>query len=264
MLTSIRGLVAATLIAATGLVAMPAQADQTAPPAEFTVTGSAAVVSQYRFRGLSQSDNLPAVQGSITLNHASGLYVGTWGSSASNKTSPINIGGTEIDVFGGYSKTISGITLDGGVYGYLYPGATAGNYYELYGSLAKTLGPAKAKVGVNFAPAQKVFNYNFSSPTRSNTYVYGELSGGVPKTPFSVHTHLGYSSGGFDFGRDYLDYSAGVSYTWKALTLDASIVGTDLSRNALVNTFGPVGSFGNEQAFRQGKTVGVVSLTASF
>ncbi|MFM9587280.1 TorF family putative porin, partial [Streptomyces caniscabiei] len=92
----------------------------------------------------------------------------TWGSSASAGSSPVNIGGTEIDVYGGYTKTISGITLDGGLYGYIYPGATAGNYYEIYGSVAKAVGPVTAKVGANFAPAQKVFNINWTLTSRKN------------------------------------------------------------------------------------------------
>ena len=66
MLTSIRGLTAATLALGSALAATPALADGTAPPSEITVSGSAAVVSQYRFRGLSQSNNLPAVQASTT------------------------------------------------------------------------------------------------------------------------------------------------------------------------------------------------------
>ncbi len=262
MNTTVRSLVAAAALAAAFATA-PAFADE-APASDVTVTGSAAILSQYRFRGLSQSDNLPVGQASITVSHASGFYVGTWASSAENKTSPIFIGGSEIDVFGGYTKSFDGLTLDGGVYGYIYPGVPAANYYEVYGSVAKTYGPAKAKLGVNFAPAQKVFNYNFTTATRNNTYVFGELSSGVPSTPLTVHGHVGYTMGGFDFGRQYLDYAAGVSYSWKALTLDASVVGTDLSHRSLAGTFGPVGSFGNAQAFRQAKTVGVVSLTAAF
>jgi hypothetical protein len=59
--------------------ASPALADETAPPSDFKITGSAAVVSQYRFRGISQSNNRPAVQGAITVAHSSGFYVSTWG-----------------------------------------------------------------------------------------------------------------------------------------------------------------------------------------
>ncbi|MBC2667278.1 hypothetical protein H7F51_17305 [Novosphingobium flavum] len=262
MTTTVRGLLAATALIG-AFTAAPAFADE-APASDITITGSATVASQYRFRGLSQSDNLPVIQGAITATHSSGLYVGTWGSSASqgNFGSPINIGGTELDVFGGYTRDLSGTTIDLGVIGYLYPGATAGNYYEVYGSVARTYGPVKGKVGVNFAPAQKVFNYSLFSATRNNTYVYGELSSSVPGTPLSVHSHVGYTSGGFDYVRDYLDYSVGVSASYKNLTLDASLVGTDLGRGRTYA--GTCTSVCGEYFYRPAKPVGVVSLTAAF
>lgn len=268
MLTSIRSKIAASLLAGCTLAATPAFADETDPPSDITVTGSAALVSQYRFRGLSQSDNKPAVQAAITVAHSSGFYVATWGSSASAGSGPINIGGTEIDVYGGYTHAIgkSGLTVDAGVYGYLYPGATTGNYVELYGSLAKSLGPASAKVGVYYAPAQKVFNYNWTSPTRHNAYVYGELSSGIPGTPLTVHSHLGHTGGGFDWGKPYIDYNVGVTYKWKALALDASLVGTNVSRSDITRTFAGYCSTAAcfDSYHRMSKTVGVVSLTASF
>ncbi|WP_068073807.1 TorF family putative porin [Novosphingobium lentum] len=238
-----------------------------APASDITITGSAAIVSQYRFRGLAQSDNKPVVQGAITVAHKSGFYISTWGSSASAGASPINIGGTEIDVYGGYTHTFSGsgVTIDGGGYGYIYPGAPNGNYYELYGSLAKAFGPATAKVGVYYAPSQRVFNFNFTSPTHHNAYVYGELGGSIPNTPISIHTHLGHTGGGFDWGKPYLDYSAGVSYKYKALTFDMSIVGTNVSKTDINNGFGCGGSAVCIDSFhRMSKTVGVGSVTASF
>lgn len=245
-----------------------ARADDTAPPtSDITVTGSAAIVSQYRFRGLAQSDNKPAVQASITVSHSSGFYISTWGSSASAGDSPINIGGTEIDVYGGYTHALgaSGVTVDMGVYGYIYPGAPTGNYYEVYGSLAKTVGPVTAKAGVNFAPHQKVFDYNFTSPTRHNVYVYGELGTAIPGTPISIHSHLGHTGGGFDWGKPYFDYTVGASYKWKALTFDISAVGTDVSRSDIDRGFGCFGDPVCINAFhRMSKTVVVGSVTASF
>lgn len=268
MLTSVRSLLAATLLAGSAFVAAPAlAADAPAPAPAFTINGTAAVVSQYRFRGLAQSDNKPAFQGSITLSHESGFYIATWGSSASAGNAPINIGGTEIDVYGGYTHALgsSGVKVDAGVYGYLYPGATAGNYYEVYGSLSTTFGPATGKIGINYAPAQKVFDYNFVSPSRENTYIYAELGSSIPGTPLTVHSHLGHTGGGFDWGKQYLDYTIGVSASWKALTLDASLVGTNLSRSDIDTTFGCGGDPVCTNAFyRMSKPVGVVSLTASF
>ena len=57
-------------------VASPAFAEDTAPPPAVTVNGTAAIVSDYRFRGISQSNKRFAVQGSITVAHESGVYGG--------------------------------------------------------------------------------------------------------------------------------------------------------------------------------------------
>ncbi len=303
MHTSTRGLIAATLLAGSALAApafaqessaagtpaqtpTPSEAVAATPPAAsaFTITGAATIASQYRFRGLSQSNNRPVVQGTFTVAHSSGFYVSTWGSSASGGDAPIQIGGTEIDVYGGFTHEIahSGFTIDVGGYGYIYPGAPAGNYFEVYGSVAKTYGPVSAKVGLYYAPDQHVFDFNFSSPRQHNAYIYGELSGGIPNTPVTIHTHLGHTAGGFDYGKQYFDYTAGVTYKWKALSFDISVVGTDLSRRDIANAnFGGVGanascanggfgevfdSVGSCATYfrRPAKTVAVGSITASF
>lgn len=259
MLTSIRGVLAATLLAGTALAATPALADETDPPKEFTISGSAAVVSQYRFRGIAQSDNKPAIQGSITLSHESGFYISTWGSSTAGDTTntPIAPGGTEIDVYGGWAKQLGAVKVDIGGYGYIYPNAPAGNLYEIYGSVAGTLGPVTAKVGLNYAPAQ-------TNLADDNVYVYGELSSGIPGTPISLHGHLGYTDGSLAYVKNYLDWSVGASVTWKNLTLDASVVGTNVSR-ADSDFYNGCGSIACSDYFhRPAKTVGVVSLTASF
>ena len=198
--------------------------------------------------------------------------MGLSASSNAYVDSPIDIGGTEIDVYGGYTRALgaSGVKLDVGVSGYIYPGSakingsTSGNYYEVYGSLAQSLGPATAKVGVYYAPAQKVFNLSVFSKTRSNTYIYGDLSSGIPGSPVSVHAHVGHTGGGFNYIKPYVDYSIGAGVTFKNLTLDASLVGTNISDRDIVSALGPVTPATLRYYKRPAKTVGVVSLTASF
>lgn len=247
--------------AASPVVAAPA------PTPAFTITGSAGVWSQYRFRGISQSDNRPVVQGSFTVTHSSGFYASVWGSSASANDA-VNLGGTEIDVYGGYAHALgsSGVTADAGVYGYLYPGSRKAvgiseNYYEVYADLAKPFGPVTTKVGINYAPKQAYFR-NFATPTRYNVYGYGELGFAPANTPFLVHSHLGHTAGGLDFaGHSYLDYTVGASYKWKALLVDLSLVGTDLSRSDTqrFDTF-----YGTTDFHRAAKTAVVGSVSASF
>src|SRR3546814_2295512 len=69
----------AVALATSALVSAPAFAQDA--PEEFTITGTVGGVSDYRFRGISQTNEDFAVQGSINLNHSSGFYVGTWASN---------------------------------------------------------------------------------------------------------------------------------------------------------------------------------------
>lgn len=109
----IRVLSPALVALASTALASPALAQQTddttnsvaeAPPA-LTVTGGATLASQYRFRGISLSDEKAAIQGTINVNHDSGFYAGLWASSLDGFG---ELGGSnvELDLYGGY-KTAS-------------------------------------------------------------------------------------------------------------------------------------------------------------
>lgn len=242
-------------------------ADAPAAASAFTITGSAGILSQYRFRGISQSDNKPVVQGTFTVSHNSGLYLSVWGSSASANNA-VNIGGTEIDVYGGFTHALGdrGVTIDAGVYGYIYPGSKDAvgideSYVELYGSLAKSFGPAAAKVGVYWAPDQHYFN-KFNTATQYNMYEYGELTFTPMQAPITLHGHVGHTGGGFNYaGNDYIDYTVGAGYKWQALTFDVSLVGTDLSRR---DTRAADLAANTRDFRRAAKPVAVASVTASF
>lgn len=123
--------------------------------------------------------------------------------------------------------------------------------------LSGAVGPINAKAGVNFAPAQKNLRVY---PTHTNTYVYGELSGAIPNTPLTIHSHLGHTGGAFNWTKQYIDYSVGVGATYKNLTLDVSWVGTNVSRKD-ANASPITTPF---ETYRAAKDVAVVSLTATF
>jgi uncharacterized protein (TIGR02001 family) len=221
MLTSIRGLLAATALAGAALATTPAFAQETAPPGEFTITGNVALVTDYRFRGLSQSSGDPAIQGGITVTHATGLYVGAWSSSVDFKVAgpiPDSVyGSQELDIFGGWTGPIgSGVTADVGLLYYAYPSGHVGKaeFFEPYASLSTTLGPVTGKIGANYAWRQEALNFN-GGRKDDNLYVYGELSAGIPNTPVSVSGHLGYTDGAlspkFATGQT-LDYDGGFDW----------------------------------------------------
>ena len=228
MLTSVRSLVAATLLAGTALAATPALAEETDPPADITVTGNVAIVTDYRFRGLSLSAGDIAVQGSIQLNHSSGLYVGTWASSLEQDALDI-YGSSEVDIYAGWTGQVaSGLTADVGLLYYVYPSGSFGdgNVIEPYASLTATVGPASAKFGVNYAWKQDSLGGD------DNLYLYTDWTLGVPGTPISLTSHVGYTDGALSprlltggIAKGGWDYSLSASATlYKGLSLGVSYV----------------------------------------
>lgn len=192
----------------------------------WNVSGNVAIVSDYRFRGVSLSDEDPALQGGITLGHESGFYAGTWGSSIEDSDL---YGNLELDFFVGYSTEIaSGTTIDGGLLYYYYPNGadSAGDsdFFEPYVSVSHTIGPVTAKVGAAYAWSQDAIGNS------DNIYLYGDLGTDIPGTPLSLSGHLGYSDGslGIDADGNYLDWSLGVSATFGAVSLGVAYVDTDL------------------------------------
>lgn len=239
MLTSIRGLTAATLATGLAFAATPALADENTTTSEdalitvveteqveraveeteaktvsyaagesgFEFSGNVTLASEYRFRGVDLSGGDIAVQGGVDLTHSSGFYVGTWGSSIDEDT--VGFGHTELDVYGGFGGDLAeGVSFDLGVIAYLYPNAGPGDfdYIELYGSVGFELGPVETTVGVAYAPDQD------SLGSTDNLYLYTDVGVAIPNTPLSVTGHLGYTDGFLTFTNDAkaFDWSIGV------------------------------------------------------
>lgn len=197
----------------------------------FTVNGSATLVTDYRFRGISQTDKDFAVQGGFTVSHSSGFYASVWGSSIDEYVAAG--GDQEIDLIGGYRHTFGGTTLDVGVLYYYYPGAEEifpgynSDFIEPYASVSHTIGPVTAKVTANYAPKQKALS--IGNGKEDNFYLAGDLSAAIPGTPVSASAHLGHSWGPsyLTIGDEYTDWNLGLSYTTGPLTVGVQYVDTD-------------------------------------
>lgn len=126
------------LLSALGFVAvvgatLPAQAEDMKFPGTFSA--NAGLVTEYRFRGLDQSDKNPAIQGGIDWSIDTGVggtsvYLGTWGSNID-----FNDGAdasAEIDYYGGVSGSFMNVGWDVGFTYYSYPGAASSRNYDLY------------------------------------------------------------------------------------------------------------------------------------
>ncbi|PZU58519.1 MAG: hypothetical protein DI547_09170 [Sphingobium sp.] len=222
MRKSILGL-SAVLFAA---LSAPAMAQDEPAPA-VTVSGNAAVVTDYRFRGISQTDKRFALQGGITVTHESGFYVSTWGSSIDDYVAAGS--DQELDLIGGYSKTFGGATVDVGVLYYYYPGSGGANtdFIEPYASIKGTFGPATAKLTANYAPKAKALSVG--NGKEDNLYLAADVAATIPDTAFGISAHLAHSFGPsyLTIGKEYTDWNIGATYTWNHLTFGVSYVDTD-------------------------------------
>ena len=157
--------------------------------------------------------------GSITLDHASGAYAGVWASSLAGDA---RRGSLEMDLFAGYSRDVlPGVTADAGLLYYAYPGGAAG-YFEPYLSVSHSYGPARFKLGANYAWAQSALAV--AGRSHDNLYLHASADFAVPTTPVTVTVHSGYqdgpqsgpaiAGGGSGAGKQHgWDYSAGASAT---------------------------------------------------
>jgi uncharacterized protein (TIGR02001 family) len=244
---------AVRVLASAGLLALavPAAAQDDAPAVK--ITGSAAFVSDYRFRGISFSDLDPAPQAFIQLTTQPGFFISAWGSSIAD----FNGATTEIDLTAGWTGSVGGVTPTIGAIWYTYPGGRGTNTIELFGSVAVPLGPVTGTFGLNWSPDQ-------ANLSRSSRYVFGTLAASIPNTPITLKGTLGHERGGLvvdESGRttQKLDWLIGADIAFAPLTLGIAYVGNDLPRNSISD--GEGGSF---RANRLAKDGIVLSITASF
>ncbi len=101
-----------TLIASVLAFSGAAMAQTKAPEPDYTVSGNMSLNSDYRFRGFTQTDYGPALQGGFDFAHKSGFYLGNWNS---NVLSPLFTGASlEMDFYGGYKGSFGDVGYDVG------------------------------------------------------------------------------------------------------------------------------------------------------
>jgi uncharacterized protein (TIGR02001 family) len=186
--------------------------------AQAQVTGNLGLTSDYRFRGISQSQNAPAVSGGIDyVNEPTGLYVGNWNSSVSSLMYT-NGAGVESDLYAGWKKDIyEGITIDVGSYNYFYPRATTtaatGSNYDTYEAFA---GVGYGPVAVKYS--QTLGNGYFGTANARGTNYTGvdlnqsfePLSATLKDLSFLAH--YGHTNVNHTSNLNYNDINVGLGY----------------------------------------------------
>jgi uncharacterized protein (TIGR02001 family) len=181
-----------------------------------TLTGGVAVVSDYRFRGVSLSDKDFAVQPYLTVKHESGLYAGVWGSNlAENPGDDV-----EVDLYAGFAGGDT-LTYDIGATYYLYPGVSSFNYIEFTGKLGSTIGPATVGVQLSYVPSQD------NTGDDDNVYYGTNAAIAIPNTPVTLTGSIGIEDGVFAGPDEKVDWSLGATAAVSVLTVGVAYVDTN-------------------------------------
>lgn len=251
--------VTAALFVVTSLINASSFAQTTTTETETTLTFNVGLVTNYRYRGISQSGHKPALQFGEDYQDKTGFYVGNWNSTIAwiKDTADTSVGQTargplEMDFYGGYKGSYSEwIGYDVGILEYFYP----------TNNLSGVTNSSVNGVSSNFSNANTTELYgavNFGAfvikLSDSLTNLFGYVG-----SKNSTYVDLNYT---FDFGdgmtsvvhygnqsikatnavavtsgvRDYNDYSLSFNKDFKSIVASATIIGTDWSKRGYAHT----------------------------
>ena len=250
-----------------------AHAEDPAP----ALTGNLSLNTDYRFRGISQTWKLPAVQGGLDFADKSGVYLGTWMSNVSGN-SYNNGAGLEWDLYGGYKFNFAeNVQIDLGTLAYVYPGAklnsapgvSSGQKYtnvDVYAAVTSGAFSAKLSVAITdyFGLNSTTAGYAYfnalpaSGGSKGSAYLdlnYSfDLGNGV-----SLATHLGHMAVHHYSELSYTDYKLGLSKEFGGFTVGGAVVRSDAKRG-----FYQVADSAGHNAKRVGTAGFVLSVSKTF
>jgi len=208
----------AVAVAALSAVAVPS----ITLAADSSVAFNAGVVTDYRYRGISQSRLQPALQGGVDFT-AGAFSLGAWGSTIKWIKDGGGDANVEIDLYGGYKGEISkGVTYDIGALAYQYPSnklKPSANTFEVYGAI--TAGPITAKYSRSTTNL-----FGFANSKGSG---YLDLSATFDVGGFAVTPHIGRQTVKNTGASSYTDYSLAISKEVSGITWSATLVDTNTS-----------------------------------
>ena len=221
---------------------------------DFTFAANVTLASQYRYRGLMQTNNKPAIQGGFDVVHTSGFYLKNWNSSISwlGDSNPSVSAPIESDFYAGYTGKIwEDLAVDAGLLRYYY----AGDYPAGYTSPNTT----EAYVGLIYGPLAFRYSHAFTNlfgVADSKNSQYYEVSGKfglIEGVTFDVHA--GYQRLNRVTDGSYADWSLGFTKTWNN-GVSASLAYIDTNADQVFYT--------NTKGRYMGKSTALLSLTKSF
>jgi uncharacterized protein (TIGR02001 family) len=243
--TIIAASLATAAFAVPTLASAQAAAPAAAPASPHTFTGNMSLVSDYRFRGISQTFKEPALQGGFDYSHETGIYLGNWTSNV-NSGAGFPGGNLEMDFYGGWKKSWGDWGLDLGAIYYYYPGTNASStepnvmalspFNNRTGVIASGkidntelyIGGSWKFISLKYYHA---INDYFSTPgTKGSNYwdlsANYDLGGG-----WTILGHVGVLSFKNQTNGDYTDWKIGVTKDLGGWVFGASYIDTDAKGN---------------------------------
>ncbi len=209
------------------------------------ITGNVAFTTNYMFRGVSQTNDNPAIQGGLDYVHPLGFYLGVWGSNVD-----LGIGtSVEIDYKGGYAQTFGDFKIDVGALYYSYPGwndvPKNPGYFETHLGVFYTMPvqwPVVPTMGVgwNWSPS-------FFYDDGTGNYVNGLLDFALPWN-FGLGGEIGYQyvqGDTFSGNGNGQDGGNGYDYMYYRASIYNNIPGWFKLDLSYMNTSGTKGFFGD-------------------
>ena len=245
-----------------GALALPTFAMAADAVAEHTVTSNVALVSNYLYRGISQTGAGAAIQGGFDYAHVSGLYAGAWGSSISwlGDAGVATTAGLELDTYAGYKGAVSDVSYDVGFLRYNYPGtyavgAVKADTDEIYGAATYSIVTAKVSYalgdlfGLAKAKGSTYFELNAAYPVAD--------TGVTVSGHYGVQTYKGASADALKAAASdptYSDYKLSVAKDFSGYALGLAYGGTNANKVQYTS--------GTNKYL--GKSTAVLSLSRSF
>jgi uncharacterized protein (TIGR02001 family) len=254
-------------------------------PEASPITANLTVVNDYRYRGISQSNFKPAIQGGFDYAHESGFYIGNWNSSISWISDAMNnpylsssnavSSSIEMDFYAGVKKEFigEGFASDFGVLQYYYPTSGIPNGYvnpnttELYAAQNFTFGSVTGFAKFSYAVTDTFGNYN----SKGSYYPDLTLNYDTGIWGLTANAHVGYQYIAGTYGAtdsrantnlySYTDWKAGFTKDFGGgLSAAIAYVGT----NAKTRYNGVPGTYLSPQGKDLGRSGGLISLTKTF
>lgn len=217
-----KSLLMVALLGLGGALPGVAMAEDAAPESPHSFSGNVGLYSQYIWRGMTQTDESPALQGGVDYAHSSGFYAGAWASNVDWTTDYgyMKSNSLELDLYAGFAGEFgeTGIGYDVGVLQYLYPGTGV--------DAAPDTDATEVYAGLSYGWLSGKYSYTVSDEAwgfddaRGTQYIEAAADIPLGESGFTLNLHVGTflfdgKVGGVDNDEyDYTDWKVGVTKSW--------------------------------------------------